>query len=93
MADQSETSARNEAEAMEQVAKELRAEDELSPVLAALPPEKLREVKTRCANCRHAVWWITGTELRCYCRVMYVVTWSGKDPLHIEDCDGTRIGQ
>jgi hypothetical protein len=31
-------------------------------------------------------------ELKCYCRVMYLVTWSSKEPQQISACDGMFLG-
>lgn len=34
-----------------------------------------------------------GTDLKCYCRVMYRLSWSKGDQTEILACDGPMIGQ
>lgn len=47
--------------------------------------------KTVCTRCPHAVWQATGTDLICYCRVMYRLSWSKAQPTEILACDGLVI--
>ena len=64
-----------------------------SPTLEAL--EKLRRPRpaTVCEGCPNSVWFTSPTEVKCYCRVMYLVTWSTKEPNQITACDGIFVGQ
>ena len=64
----------------------------LSPTLEAL--DKLRRPRpaTVCEGCPNSVWFTSPTEVKCYCRVMYLVTWSVKEPNQITACDGVFVG-
>ncbi len=62
-----------------------------SPVLRGLPAKDLPKVA--CIECPHAIWQETGTDLRCYCRVMYLIAWSKAQPTEILACDGTSLGK
>ena len=67
-----------------------------SPTLEALEQEEgslLPQEATVCEECPNAVWFASKDELKCYCRVMFLVTWSSKDPQTIRLCDGQYIGQ
>ena len=46
-----------------------------------------------CGNCLNSVWFASQSEVKCYCRVMYLVSWSTKEPNQITLCDGVFIGQ
>lgn len=81
------------AASMEQYSQEkLRS----SPTLESLELEKsnkLPEEVTVCEECPNAVWFSSKDELKCYCRVMFLITWASKDPQTIQLCDGQYIGQ
>ena len=38
------------------------------------------------------LWFASDTEVKCYCRVMYLITWSTKEPVNIKLCDGPFLG-
>lgn len=59
-----------------------------SQTLAGLDASRRPTASTVCEACPHSVWFTSPKELRCYCRVMYLVTWSSKEPLQITACDG-----
>ena len=40
-----------------------------------------------CATCRSSNWFLSGPELQCYCRVMYVIVWKSSAPGTISLCD------
>src|SRR5476649_2889465 len=65
----------------------------LSPTLEALEVSRRPKKSTRCETCPNCVWFSTPTEVKAYCRVMYLITWSNKDPTEISGCDGVFIGQ
>jgi hypothetical protein len=46
-----------------------------------------------CEQCPNSVWFHSPKEVKCYCRVMYLVVWSTKEPSQITGCDGLFIGQ
>lgn len=64
-----------------------------SRTLALLDSDRRPNPKTVCEACPNSVWFASPVEVRCYCRVMYLVTWSSKDPQQITACDGIYLGQ
>lgn len=64
-----------------------------SPTLAQLDRARRPKEHTACEDCPNSVWFASPTDVKCYCRVMYLVTWSTKDPNRITVCDGMSIGQ
>jgi hypothetical protein len=60
--------------------------------LQQLEPNRRPLARTACDSCPHAVWFSTPTELRCYCRVMFLVSWDSKKPSEITSCDGPLLG-
>jgi hypothetical protein len=64
-----------------------------SRVLDGLDKPRLLKVKTVCARCPHSVWHKTPKDLKCYCRVMYVISWSTDTPNQITACDGMFLEQ
>ena len=45
------------------------------------------------ATCVNSVWFASQSEVQCYCRVMFLVTWSIKQPNPITHCDALLIEQ
>lgn len=64
-----------------------------SPTLQALEENRRPRLSTVCEECPNSVWFSSPLELKCYCRVMFLVTWSSKDPNQITHCDGLYLGQ
>mgnify|MGYP000894898962 FL=1 len=64
-----------------------------SPTLDALAASRRPTAGTVCEHCPNSVWFASPTELKCYCRVMFLVTWSSQAPNQITHCDGTFLGQ
>lgn len=64
-----------------------------SPTLAALDKRRRPRTPTVCEGCPNSVWFTSPTEVKCYCRVMYLVTWSIKEQNQITACDGMFVGQ
>ena len=64
-----------------------------SPTLDALEEHRRPSQKTVCETCPNSVWFSSPTEVKCYCRVMYLITWSNKEPNQITGCDGIFVGQ
>ncbi len=62
----------------------------ISPTLASISREDLRpNPSIVCEVCPGSVWY--GSEqkgLKCYCRVMHVISWSQEEPNDIAFCDG-----
>jgi hypothetical protein len=64
-----------------------------SRALQELEEGRRPKAVTECETCPHSLWFATPKEVKCYCRAMYLVVWSTKDPMEITHCDGPAIGQ
>lgn len=64
-----------------------------SQTLGALDESRHPKAKTVCEACPNSVWFASPAELKCYCRVMFLVTWSSKEPNQLTHCDGQFLGQ
>ena len=64
-----------------------------SQTLASLDETRHPKAKTVCEHCPNSVWFASPVELKCYCRVMYLVTWSSQEPSQITHCDGESLNQ
>ena len=64
-----------------------------SPTLDALDESRRPRAGTVCEHCPNSVWFASPRELKCYCRVMFLVTWSSREPSQITHCDGEFLGQ
>ncbi len=64
-----------------------------SPTLQGLAASRRPKVKTVCECCPNSVWFASPAEVKCYCRVMFLVTWSSKEPQTLTACDGVFLGQ
>ena len=64
-----------------------------SPTLGALEASRHPQQKTACETCPNSVWFSSPAEVKCYCRVMYLIAWSSQMPNQITHCDGLYLGQ
>lgn len=64
-----------------------------SLTLDALVPNRHPKPKTVCETCPNSVWFSSPTEVKCYCRVMFLVTWSSQMPHPLTHCDGLYLSQ
>ena len=64
-----------------------------SRTLASLDETRHPKTGTVCEHCPNSVWFASPVELKCYCRVMYLVTWSSQEPSQITHCDGEFLKQ
>ena len=64
-----------------------------SPTLGELDASRRPKASTVCEECPNSVWFASPAEVQCYCRVMFLVTWSSKAPNQITHCDGAFLGQ
>lgn len=64
-----------------------------SPTLEALDESRRPKARTACEHCPNSVWFSTPAEVKCYCRVMFLITWSNKEPSQFTNCDGIYLGQ
>lgn len=65
----------------------------VSPTLDALDATRRPNADTVCEECPNSVWFASPAETKCYCRVMFLVTWSSTAPTPITHCDGVFLGQ
>ena len=65
----------------------------VSRTLGALEHRRRPQAETVSENCPHSVWFSSPTEVKCYCRVMYLITWSTAEPNTLTNCDGQFLGQ
>ncbi len=65
-----------------------------SPTLLAINEQDMPNPPPASAACRHcpgAVWMLTTDGVRCYCRVMHLMTWSPEEMSPPSKCDGQLI--
>ena len=68
-------------------------EDIVSPTLRDLDASRRPSQKTVCEQCPNSVWFASPEEVKCYCRVMFLTSWSTKQPNILISCDGIYLGQ
>src|SRR3989338_1211868 len=76
---------------LEQEAEENEAKHQVSPTLTALDAARRPKIKTACETCPNSMWFSSPEEVKCYCRIMHLISWSGKDSNLITVCDGNLI--
>lgn len=64
-----------------------------SQTLASLDEARHPKAGTVCEHCPNSVWFASPVDLKCYCRVMYLITWSSQEPSQITHCDGEFLNQ
>ena len=64
-----------------------------SPTLAGLDASRHPQLRTVCEVCPNSVWFASPAEVKCYCRVMFLITWSTQEPNQMTACDGALLGQ
>lgn len=64
-----------------------------SLVLRELDESRRPKARTVCEHCPNSVWFSSPTEVKAYCRVMFLVVWSNKEPQQITGCDGMFLGE
>lgn len=77
----------------EQLPEPAHQADSASRTLDALDESRRPKASTVCEDCPNSVWFASPAEVKCYCRVMFLVTWSSKEPNQITNCDGLFLGQ
>ena len=73
---------------LEQEAEESGEKQEQSPTLTALDAARRPKIRTACESCPNSMWFSSPEEVKCYCRIMHMISWSGKDSNLITMCDG-----
>ena len=51
---------------------------------------RLPPTEVRCRSCPNSMWFSSPTEVKCYCKVMFLVSWSTDQPNEIHLCDGAE---
>ena len=64
-----------------------------SQTLAGLDANRRPKLRTVCEVCPNSVWFVSPAEVKCYCRVMFLITWSTQEPNQMTACDGALLGQ
>lgn len=59
-----------------------------SPTITNLQKDQRPQPSTVCETCPASVWLKSPVELKCYCRVMHLVTWGPEDKTVLTACDG-----
>ena len=73
---------------LEQEAEVNGLKQEQSPTLTSLAAARQPKIKTACETCPNSMWFSSPEEVKCYCRIMHMISWSGKDSNLITMCDG-----
>lgn len=60
----------------------------ISPTLASISAKERPDPSTVCEVCPASVWFTSPAGLKCFCRVMHLVTWSKEEPNDLTHCDG-----
>ena len=63
----------------------------VSPILQQLPSNRRPNPSTVCELCPGSVWLASPKAVKCYCRVMHLVTWSTEEPNTLTHCDGMEM--
>lgn len=63
-----------------------------SPTLEQLDAARRPKAGTVCERCPNSVWFASPAEVKCYCRVMFLLTWSSLEPQQLISCDGVLLG-
>ena len=61
-----------------------------SHTLLTLPSSRRPRDAIACTACPNSLWFTTDTDVKCYCRLMYLLTWTSQEPLDILQCDGAH---
>lgn len=63
-----------------------------SPTVAGLDPARRPNPLPICAACPHSMWFASAEHLKCFCRLMHVLTWNSEEPSSpIRVCDGILL--
>lgn len=62
-----------------------------SVTLAQLPKARRPNPSTVCEVCPASVWFASPKEVKCFCRVMHLITWSTAEPNELTNCDGLAL--
>ena len=82
--------ARRKTEALAEQKPEEPKDPHISQTLDSIDPSRLPLPEVACTTCPRSNWYATAEELSCYCRIMYVITWTTRQPGRITLCDGQK---
>ena len=74
-----------------EITQEQQTDEPISPTLAELEASRRPSPEVVCGTCPNSVWFASPNEVKCYCRVMFLVTWSTSEPNQITNCDGVAM--
>jgi len=60
----------------------------VSPTLEKLDARLRPSPSTVCEACPGSVWFAGKDGVKCFCRVMHLITWSSEEPNAMTACDG-----
>ena len=63
----------------------------VSPTMQRLPKSRRPSPSTLCEACPASVWYVTPKQMRCFCRVMHLMSWRDDEPHEIQECDGYEM--
>lgn len=64
-----------------------------STTLMQLDPGRRPNPETVCEVCPASVWMASTREVKCYCRIMHVISWISVDPQPLTHCDGVALAE
>ena len=79
---------RGTAEKPPSTSKPARAERIGSPTLEKILKGRRPNPSTVCEVCPASMWFATPDEVKCYCKEMFLITWSTSEPGPMTSCDG-----
>lgn len=59
-----------------------------SHTVAGLEASRRPAPEVVCSRCPNSMWYHTSQDVNCYCKAMYVLTWTSRSPQVIQACDG-----
>jgi len=62
-----------------------------STTLSQLPDSRRPEPSTVCQECPASMWYAMAASVKCYCRIMHLISWSTEEPVAMTHCDGIAI--
>lgn len=64
-----------------------------SLTLSQVDAKRRPSPSTVCEICPASVWMASPREVKCYCRIMHLITWSTTEPHALTHCDGIALAE
>ena len=64
-----------------------------SLTLSQLPKDRRPNPSTVCEICPASVWLASPKEVKCFCRIMHLMSWTTSEPNHLTHCDGLAMAE